>query len=64
LEIRRPGQLREVINQVLAAIILALAEELDFEFNNLGSMRMNRPDRAMNEHALAEETCDLLLQRG
>ncbi|MGF1523988.1 MAG: hypothetical protein ACFBSF_16850 [Leptolyngbyaceae cyanobacterium] len=28
LEIRMPGQLHEVINQVLAAIILVLAEEL------------------------------------
>jgi Uma2 family endonuclease len=46
LEIRMPGQLHEVINQVLAAIILVLAEELGFEFNNLGSMRMNRPDLA------------------
>jgi Uma2 family endonuclease len=46
LEIRMPGQLHEVINQVLAAIILALAEELGLEFNNLGSMRMNRPDLA------------------
>ncbi|MDA0673799.1 MAG: Uma2 family endonuclease [Cyanobacteria bacterium] len=46
LEIRMPGQLHEVINQVVAAIILALAEELDFEFNSLGSMRINRPDLA------------------
>jgi Uma2 family endonuclease len=46
LEIRMPGPLHEVINQVLAAIILALAEELDLEFNNLGSIRMNRPDLA------------------
>ncbi len=46
LEIRMPGQLHEVINQVLAAIILALAEELSLEFNTLGSMRMNRPDLA------------------
>lgn len=44
LEIRMPGQLHEVLNQVLAAIILALAEELGSEFNNLGSMRMNRSD--------------------
>lgn len=44
LEIRMPGQVHEVINQVLAAIILVLAEELGLEFNNLGSMRMNRPD--------------------
>ncbi|MEO1095185.1 MAG: Uma2 family endonuclease [Cyanobacteria bacterium J06638_28] len=46
LEIRMPGQLHEVINQVLTAIILVLAEEFGFEFNNLGSMRMNRPDLA------------------
>jgi Uma2 family endonuclease len=46
LEIRMPGQLHEVLNQVLAAIILALAEELEMEFNNLGSLRLNRPDLA------------------
>jgi Uma2 family endonuclease len=46
LEIRMPGQLHEVINQVLTAIILALAEEMSLEFNNLGSMRLNRPDLA------------------
>ncbi|QQE65358.1 hypothetical protein GFS31_20460 [Leptolyngbya sp. BL0902] len=46
LEIRMPGQLHEVISQVLAAIILTLAEESGLECNNLGSMRMNRPDLA------------------
>lgn len=46
LEIRMPGQLHEVLNRLLAAIILVLAEELNLEFNNLGSMRMNRPDLA------------------
>ncbi len=46
LEIRMPGQLHEVMNRVLAAIILTLAEELGLEFNDLGSMRMNRPDLA------------------
>lgn len=44
LEIRMPGQLHEAINRVLAAIILTLAEELDLDFNNLGSATLNRPD--------------------
>jgi Uma2 family endonuclease len=44
LEIRIPGSLHEVINRVLAAIILVLAEELGLEFNNLGSMRLNRAE--------------------
>jgi Uma2 family endonuclease len=43
LEIRMPGQPHEAINRVLAAIALTLAEELGFEFNDLGSMTMNRP---------------------
>jgi Uma2 family endonuclease len=46
LEIRMPGQLHEVINRLLASIIQALAEELGTEFNNLGSMRINRSDLA------------------
>ncbi|MCU0566054.1 MAG: Uma2 family endonuclease [Oculatellaceae cyanobacterium Prado106] len=44
LEIRMPGQPHESANRVLAAIALTLAEELGFEFNDLGSMTMNRPD--------------------
>lgn len=44
LEIRMPGQLHESANRVLAAIALTLAEEFGFEFNDLGSMTMNRPD--------------------
>jgi Uma2 family endonuclease len=44
LEIRMPGQQHESINRVLAAIALTLAEELGFEFNDLGSMTLNRPD--------------------
>jgi Uma2 family endonuclease len=44
LEIRMPGQTHEAINRVLAAIALTLAEELGFEFNDLGSMTMNRPN--------------------
>jgi len=44
LEIRMPGQPHEVANRVLAAIALTLAEELGFEFNDLGSMTMNRPE--------------------
>ncbi len=43
LEIRMPGQLHEATNRVLAAIVLTLADELGFEFNDLGSMTMNRP---------------------
>lgn len=46
LEIRMPGPLHEVMNRVLAAIVLVLAEELGLECNNLGSMRMNRADLA------------------
>jgi Uma2 family endonuclease len=44
LEIRMPSQPHESANRVLAAIALTLAEELGFEFNDLGSMTMNRPD--------------------
>ena len=44
LEIRMPGQPHESANRVLAAIALTLAEEFGFEFNDLGSMTMNRPD--------------------
>ena len=44
LEIRMPGQLHEAINRVLSAIVLTLAEELDLDFNNLGSTTLNRPD--------------------
>jgi Uma2 family endonuclease len=44
LEIRMPGQPHESANRVLAAITLTLAEELGFEFNDLGSMTLNRPD--------------------
>jgi Uma2 family endonuclease len=43
LEIRMPGQQHEAINRVLAAIALTLAEELGYEFNDLGSMTINRP---------------------
>ncbi len=42
LEIRMPGQPHAAINRVLAAIALTLAEEFGFEFNDLGSMTMNR----------------------
>ncbi len=44
LEIRMPSQLHESANRVLAAIALTLAEEFGFEFNDLGSMTMNRSD--------------------
>ncbi|NJM28173.1 MAG: Uma2 family endonuclease [Pseudanabaena sp. RU_4_16] len=43
LEIRMPSQQHEAINRVLAAIALTLAEEFDYEFNDLGSMTINRP---------------------
>ncbi len=42
LEIRMPGQPHEAINRVLATIALTLAEEYGSEFNDLGSMTMNR----------------------
>ncbi|MEA5465557.1 hypothetical protein [Leptothoe sp. PORK10 BA2] len=44
VEIRTPGQLHEVINRLLAAIILTLADSLDLVFNNLGSTTFNRAD--------------------
>lgn len=43
LEIRMPGQPYEAANRVLATIALTLAEVFGFEFNDLGSMTMNRP---------------------
>jgi Uma2 family endonuclease len=43
LEIRMPSQQHEAINRVLAAIALTLAEEFGYEFNDLGSMTINRP---------------------
>jgi Uma2 family endonuclease len=42
LEIRMPGQPHESANRVLATIVLTLAEEYGFEFNDMGSMTMNR----------------------
>lgn len=44
LEIRMPGQHHEVLNRALAAIVLTLAEELGHDFNDLGSMTINRPE--------------------
>jgi Uma2 family endonuclease len=44
LEIRMPGQQHEVLNRALAAIVLTLAEELGYDFNDLGSMTINRPE--------------------
>ena len=44
LEIRMPSQAHEAANRVLATIALTLAEELGFEFNDLGSMTINRLD--------------------
>jgi len=43
LEIRMPGQPHESVNRVLATIALTLAEGIGFEFNDLGSMTLNRP---------------------
>nr|RNJ67957.1 MAG: Uma2 family endonuclease [Leptolyngbya sp. IPPAS B-1204] len=43
LEIRMPSQPHEAVNRVLATIALTLAEEFGFEFNDLGSMTINRP---------------------
>jgi Uma2 family endonuclease len=42
LGIWKLGQLHQAINRVLAAIALTLAEEFGFDFNDLGSMTMNR----------------------
>jgi Uma2 family endonuclease len=44
LEIRMPGQQHEVLNRALAAIVLTLAEEIGYDFNDLGSMTINRPE--------------------
>ncbi|OAB61699.1 hypothetical protein AY599_21310 [Leptolyngbya valderiana BDU 20041] len=44
LEIRMPGAFHEIVNRVLAAIVLVLAEELGLELNNLGSTRFDSPD--------------------
>jgi Uma2 family endonuclease len=44
LEIRMPGQHHEALNRALAAIVLTLAEELGYDFNDLGSMTINRPE--------------------
>jgi Uma2 family endonuclease len=44
LEIRMPGQHHEALNRVLAAIVLTLAEELGYDFNDLDSMTINRPE--------------------
>jgi Uma2 family endonuclease len=44
LDVRMPGQQHEAINRVLAAIVMTLAEEFGFEFNNLGSTTLNRPE--------------------
>jgi Uma2 family endonuclease len=68
LEIRMPGQQQESINRVLAAIALTLAEELGFDFNDLGSMTINRnvPDLNLQAHpgaflqtltSLSEQIC-------
>ena len=46
LEIRMPGQSHEAVNRVLATIALTLADEFGFEFNDLGSMILNRQDLA------------------
>lgn len=42
LEIKMPGQPHEAANRVLAAIALTLAEEFGLDFNDLGSMTLNR----------------------
>lgn len=44
LELRMPGQPHEAVNRVLAAIVMTLADEFELEFNDLGSMTLNRPD--------------------
>jgi Uma2 family endonuclease len=54
LEIRMPGQLHESINRLLAAIVMTLAEEFGHEFNNLGSMTIDRPTL---EKAIEPDSC-------
>lgn len=54
LEIRMPGQLHESINRLLAAIVMTLAEEFGYEFNNLGSMTIDRPTV---EKAIEPDSC-------
>ena len=54
LEIRMPGQLHESINRLLAAIVMTLAEEFGYEFNNLGSMTIDRPTL---EKAIEPDSC-------
>jgi Uma2 family endonuclease len=54
LEIRMPGQLHESINRLLAAIVMTLAEEFGYEFNNLGSMTIDRPTLAK---AIEPDSC-------
>jgi Uma2 family endonuclease len=54
IEIRMPGQIHEVINRLLAAIIMTLAEEYGYEFNGLGSMTINRPNL---EKAIEPDSC-------
>jgi Uma2 family endonuclease len=54
LEIRMPGQLHESVNRLLAAIVMTLAEEFGYEFNNLGSMTIDRPALAK---AIEPDSC-------
>jgi Uma2 family endonuclease len=54
LEIRMPSQLHESINRLLAAIVMTLAEEFGHEFNNLGSMTIDRPTL---EKAIEPDSC-------
>jgi Uma2 family endonuclease len=54
LEIRMPSPQHEVSNRVLAAIALTLAEELDYEFNDLGAMTINR---SKLNRALEPDSC-------
>ena len=54
LEIRMPGLLHEVINRLLATIIMTLAEVFDKEFNNAGSTRFNRADL---EQGIEPDSC-------
>jgi Uma2 family endonuclease len=54
LEIRMPGQLHESINRLLAAIVMTLAEAFGYEFNNLGSMTIDRPKL---EKAIEPDSC-------
>lgn len=54
VEIRMPGQIHEIVNRLLAAIVMTLAEEMGLECNDLGSVTLNRPDL---ERGIEPDSC-------